>query len=1016
MASGTGLKGEYFKDSGFTTPLLTRIDAKVDFNWGNGSPAPNVVPNDNFYVRWSGQVEAIGTGNYTFYTYSDDGVRLWVNDQLIVNNWTDHGPTQNQGSLALTAGQLYNIRMEYYEKGGGAVARLSWAPPNQTQQTIPTQQLYAASSSVPVNSGTLAFERATYMVGESGPSALVQVTRTGGSDGAVSVQVTRTGGTAIANQDYDNRLPAIVNFAAGEMGTKTVEIPLIDDPDVEATETINLALTGQTGGAALGSQSTTSVQIIDNDTGTGGPAPTLPGASRLFLDAARLSQVRAAVKIAASPQQAALDVIKARVEQNDWRVYDENPNDGNWNYARAWLAREASFLYRLTGNQSYAQIAFDALSAIHSDRDPDGRLPESGELLARSATGMGFALAYDWAASGWNQSQKDYVRGKIVTALNAWPTASHANLSSPYGSNWVAVCRSAELVMMLAVGEEKNRATRFGNLKFWLSEHVKKAYGNTGLTQEGQGYLAYAGGFLMPAVYALRSIGDTALEASLSTVKFEQLPLYTAVFDAQQSSLQFGVGGPGFDAEGLTSFLLDYTAPAQRPYYQYFYDRYRGLANPAANSQKFDHRRAGSVWSVLYYPTTTTGVDPSGVLPAAIQDSEKGGYLFRNRWQDANDVLVSLMGDFERHRYGWDQPEAFGIGLHAYGTQYFGGPIKETGAQHFSKLLVDGKVGSPQLTGAADFFEARSAGGYAIVDGGAVYRGLGIDQAKRHMLVDFSGNVGSALLSTMDRLSDVENHIYTWQANLGTSLDNGGITATSAQEGNLQTFLLTGKQNSYLKGWILNPSNVIIRAGDPLQIETTGSTTNIWVVMVVGTGTPPMANVSGSGLNSKLLLGNAQVYFDVAKNRIVSEQIVNPLLTVTGTANNDILSGNAGANRLVGLAGQDQLTGGSGFDAFVYYRPTEGGDILTDFSVDDALMISAAGFGQGLVAGTSLAKGSASGGQFVLGTAAVNGLPTFLYAQGLLKFDPDGRGSQAATTLATLTGAPTLTPEQIQFF
>jgi Ca2+-binding RTX toxin-like protein len=1017
MANGTGLTGEYFKNSTFVDPILTRIDSKVNFNWANGSPAPNVVPNDNFYVRWSGQIEAPSSDTYTFYTYSDDGVRLWVNDQLIVNNWTDHAATQNQGSLSLSAGQKYNIRMEYYEKGGGAVAQLSWSRPGQAKQIIPTSQLYATSTPVSSNPGVLTFESATYAVSESGTSALVKVARTSGSDGNVSVQITRTGGTATAGQDFDNQLPVTVSFAAGETGTKTLSIPIIDDTAIDPNETINLALSGLPGGATLGSQNTTTVQIIDNDTGGGGGGTTLPGAPRLFLDAARLKATRAAVKKTGSHHQVAFDAIKARVERNDWRVYDENPSDGNWNYARAWLAREASFVYQVTGVQSYAQIAFDALYAIHNDRDPEGRLPESGSHgLARAATGMGFALAYDWAASGWNQSQKDYVRGKIVTSLNNWPSYSQANLSSPYGSNWVAVCRGAELVMMLAAGEEQTRATRFGNLKSWLGEHIKKAYGNAGFTQEGQGYLAYAGGFLMPAVYALRSVGDRSLEGALSTVNFEQLPLYAGVLDAQQTSLQFGVAGMGFDAEGLTSFLLDNTDSARRPYYQYFYDRYRGLANPAANADKFDSRRAGSVWSVLYYPTESAGVDPTGILPAAIQDSEKGGYLFRNRWQDANDVLVSLMGDFDRHPRSWDQPEAFALGLHAYDTHYFGGPGKELAAKYFSKLLVDGKVGDPTATGAPDFFEARSTGGYAIVDGGNVYRKLGVDQSKRHLLVDFSGNVGSTLLSTMDRLSDVENHIYTWQANLGTELNDGGITATAGQEGSLKTFLLKGNQGSYLKGWILNPSNVTVRAGDPLQLETTGSTTHIWVVMVVGTGAPPPASVRGSGLNSELQLGNARVYFDAASNRIVTEQVVNPLLTVTGTVNNDSLNGNAGANQIAGLDGQDVLTGGSGFDQFIYFKPTDRGDTLTDFGVDDAVLISATGFGSGLVAGTSLADGSASGGQFVLGTTAVNGLPTFLYAQGQLNFDLDGVGSQSATTLATLTGSPTLTPEQIQLF
>ncbi len=540
---------------------------------------------------------------------------------------------------------------------------------------------------------------------------------------------------------------------------------------------------------------------------------------RLFLDTTQLSEIRSAIVIPGSHHHEAFTAIKDRVDRNDWRIYDKSPDDGNWNYTRAWLAREASFLYLITGEQTYAQIAFDSLYAIHDDPDPDGRIPEANYGLSRAATGMGFALAYDWAASGWTTAQQEYIRDKILIALEAWQTYNHANFAEPFGSNWVAVCRGAELIMMLALGEDVNQPERFSALKLWLREHIKTAYGNTGLTQEGQGYLAYAGGFLMPAIYALRSIGDTSLENVLKAVNFEQLPLYTGVFNPEQTSLQFGVGGNGFDPEGFTSFLLDYASPDMQPYYQYFYDRYRGLSNLASAHQKFDSRRAGTVWSLLYYPTDTQGLNPTGILPRAIEDWKQGSYLFRNRWQDANDILIALIGDFTHHRRSWDQPETFGLRIHAHNTQYFGGPAKERDIQDYSKLIIDGQVGNAADVGGAEFFEARETGGYVIVDGGSAYGNLGMESAKRHLLVDFSDDE-SALIATLDQLVAIENHVYTWQANLGTAEDDGDIVIETDQEGTVQTFLLQSRNNSYLKGWILSPANVILRAGDPLQIET----------------------------------------------------------------------------------------------------------------------------------------------------------------------------------------------------
>ena len=70
--------------------------------------------------------------------------RLWVNGQLIIDRWFDQGPTEWTGTIALTAGQRVSIQMDYYENGGGAVARLLWSSPSQTRQVIPQTQLYPA--------------------------------------------------------------------------------------------------------------------------------------------------------------------------------------------------------------------------------------------------------------------------------------------------------------------------------------------------------------------------------------------------------------------------------------------------------------------------------------------------------------------------------------------------------------------------------------------------------------------------------------------------------------------------------------------------------------------------------------------------------------------------------------------------------------------------------------------------------------------------------------------------------
>ena len=145
-AGGTGLSGQYFNNIDFTGTAQTRTDASVNFDWGTGAPVSGFGV-DTFSVRWTGDVLPESSGTYRFYTTSDDGIRLWVGNQQIVNNWTDHGTTENSGTISLTGGQRYPVRLDYYENGGGAVAKLSWSSSSVQKQIIPQSRLFPSSGS-----------------------------------------------------------------------------------------------------------------------------------------------------------------------------------------------------------------------------------------------------------------------------------------------------------------------------------------------------------------------------------------------------------------------------------------------------------------------------------------------------------------------------------------------------------------------------------------------------------------------------------------------------------------------------------------------------------------------------------------------------------------------------------------------------------------------------------------------------------------------------------------------------
>ncbi len=122
-----GLQAEYFKGTDLQgTPVLKRVDQTIDFDYVATAPSDE-IGTQNFSVRWAGFVVPKKSGDYDIGFTGDDGFRVWVDGKLIVEDWTTHGAETKSAKVPLEAGHKYPVKLEYFQGGGGAIAKFVWS-------------------------------------------------------------------------------------------------------------------------------------------------------------------------------------------------------------------------------------------------------------------------------------------------------------------------------------------------------------------------------------------------------------------------------------------------------------------------------------------------------------------------------------------------------------------------------------------------------------------------------------------------------------------------------------------------------------------------------------------------------------------------------------------------------------------------------------------------------------------------------------------------------------------------
>lgn len=149
-ASGTGATGEYYNDQNLTNLAFIRTDTRIDFNFDYYNPTPSA--GEQFSVRWRFKLNpkhSSGTQTYTFYSNHDDGARLYINGNLIIDDWHNGAQRERSGTFALTAGQTYDVVYEYYQYTALGVASLEWSSPTLAREFIPQTSMNAEPRPVP---------------------------------------------------------------------------------------------------------------------------------------------------------------------------------------------------------------------------------------------------------------------------------------------------------------------------------------------------------------------------------------------------------------------------------------------------------------------------------------------------------------------------------------------------------------------------------------------------------------------------------------------------------------------------------------------------------------------------------------------------------------------------------------------------------------------------------------------------------------------------------------------------
>lgn len=634
---------------------------------------------------------------------------------------------------------------------------------------------------------------------------------------------------------------------------------------------------------------------------------------RLFFGPSDVPALRA--KITQSPWLEMYQVLLADAESGQYRDFDgkrspSNPNGTVDGYGETVNAFRCAFLYVLTGDDTWAQKSRAYVEYRLADTSVDGGgLNGQGwaltnvKGLALYFHGKGVAMAYDWCydAPSWQTPVsagnptpfRQHVSQRLLAQADVIATNGGTQQNTNAASNWQCNRGSAAVLCYLAT-DESFSTTNYNNMynkaEAYVRENIGTHANSRGWNIEGIGYLGFPWAHLVPAAIAAKRADPlkdmlastpgsayTLWSQYAATVRFNrpeiaEQPVWTVHPDFGDDN------ATADDANGCFGFAFPFSKPELLPGIKYWYDR------TLIPEQNYDYTRAGTIFSILYYPNNVTGVDPL-TIPAwrdGFNDQNGNGFFtWRNQYLNSDDMVAQMYLKLRGNK-GHNGPDAlsfrilglntaWAVGGGRYGPQLNGMDVYLRSMNTLYPVHPEnGSFSTNENSGSVVGTPLVLSDGSGHVISSISKNNVGTASHKRWFVSDYSRAAG---VEAVYVIGDTSNDGFWWQFN---TLEEAGLAITTGSN----TFEITGRDGATLRGTVLFPTgNVQFEQGSRARgskfayaranDQTTGyGFTNKWltargdgdyvIVLTVakaGQTHPAVSKSAGRVVNSQVTVG-----------------------------------------------------------------------------------------------------------------------------------------------------------------